>query len=95
MAAEDSILDRPGILRVPPWSHVGGISWGVTSCRLFLETGSRVERLIGKGVGVVVPVFRIGGVTKKGGSWITGGELGLLSMTLLSSSVFKKASSLW
>ena len=95
IADEDSILDKPGILRVPPWSHVGGISWGVTSCRLFLETGRRVDRLIGRGVGVAVPVLSIGGVTIKGGSWITGGGLGLLWTTRLSSSVFKKASSLW
>ena len=95
IAAEDSILDKPGMLRVPCWYHVGGISWGVTSCRLFLETGSRVDRLIGRGVGVAVPVFNIGGVTIKGGSWITGSGLGLLRMTRSRSSMFKKASSLW
>ena len=42
MAVDESRLDKPGIFKVPPCNHAAGISWGVTSCKLFLETENKI-----------------------------------------------------
>ena len=47
---EDKTAERPGILRLPLCRQVGGISPALTSRRLFLDTGSNVDRLIGSGL---------------------------------------------
>ena len=41
---------RPGMFKVPLWYQAGGISAVVTSSKLLLETGCKVDKLMGKGL---------------------------------------------
>ena len=47
---EERRAEIPGIFSDPDCNQDGGISLPVTSCKLFLDTGNRVDKLMGRGL---------------------------------------------